>query len=345
MIFSECFNASYGYIIGAQFSPTFIEYTESTSGQQVQWSVLDTGSPHNKVVDINFTDSTRKGQWVVGYPDSNPATQDRSQYQTGSLQFDLRVRDFGEAYDEAAGGVVFVVRMDCVWPCVAHETPIVIPTEDTWTQVNLPLSDFIATGLDITKISASFVLVPRGNQGGLHIQLDNLQLSEGGPVEVGPEVIFKEDFNNKTIPEWQFTKPSGNATAGASTNFGSGALVSLNWLNVNDALRFAKTLDNTIDITNKKASFQLFCWDNTDMNFSYQMVTTDDNGVTETTAAKNAMALEDNKWHQVVYADFGTDFGVGFDPEHIRKVGLQFTYSGTGVKTTQCQVDTIRITE
>src|SRR5690606_1790831 len=157
--------------------PTYNESTESTDGHQVQWSVVDAGSTHNKVLDITFADSSRQGQWVIGHPDSNPATQDRSQYQTGTLQFDIRVLNVGDALNAQAGGVVFAVRMDCTWPCVAHEKPIVIPTVDTWTQVSLSISEFIATGLDISKISASLVLVPKGNQGGLHIQLDNVQFT------------------------------------------------------------------------------------------------------------------------------------------------------------------------
>ena len=340
IIFSECFNASYGYIIGAQFSPTYIESLESTSGNQVQWSVLDTGSPQNKVLDVNFSDSSRQGQLIIGHPDSKPATQDRSQYQTGSLQFDLRVLNFGSAYNAQAGGVVFVVRMDCTWPCAAHETRIVVPALDAWMTVSLPISDLIATGLDISKISASLVLVPRGNQGGLHIQLDNVQLSKGGPVEVSPKVIFKEDFNSKTIPEWKFTNPVGNAIAEANTNYGFGAFLNMNWASTNNVLRFTTTLDRTIDISNKKASFQIICWDNTAMNFSFQMMSTDDNGETETTPVKYAMSLKTNNWYQV-YADFGNIF----DARHIRTIGLQFTYLGSGPNTTRCQVDTIRITE
>jgi len=330
--------------VGSQYSPTYIEYTESASGQQVQWSIFDTNSTHNKVLDVTFSDNNRQGQFVIGYPDSNPSTQDQSQFQTGSLQFDLRVLNFGDAYNAQVGGVVFVVRMDCTWPCAAHETPIVIPTLDTWTHVNLPIRDLIASGLDISKISASLVLVPKGSQANLHIQLDNVQLSKGGAVEVGPKVIFKEDFNSKTIPQWQLTKPVGNAIAEVNTNFGFGAFLNMDWVSTNDELRFTTTLDKTIDITGKKASFQIICWDNTAMNFSFQMISTDAYGVTETTQANYAMTLNTGNWYQA-YADFGNVFDVGFDAQHIRTIGLQFNYLGSGSNTTRCQVDTIRITE
>src|SRR4051812_49879479 len=39
VIFSECMNAPYGHVVGAQYSPTYAEYTETDSTQQVQWSV------------------------------------------------------------------------------------------------------------------------------------------------------------------------------------------------------------------------------------------------------------------------------------------------------------------
>lgn len=344
IIFSECLNASYGFIIGSQYLPTYSEYIESTSGEQVQWSIRDTNSTHNNVLDVTFSDNNRKGQLVIGYPDSNPSTQDQSQYQTGSLQFDLRVLDFGDAFNAQVGGVVFVVRMDCVWPCAAHETPIIIPTLGTWTHVSLPISDLIASGLDISKISASLVLVPRGDQANLHFQLDNVQLSKGGAVEAGPKVIFKEDFNTKTIPQWQFTKPVGNANAEANTNYGFGAFLNMDWVSANDVLRFTTTLDKTIDITSKKASFQMICWSNTTMNFSFQMISTDGNGVTATTEANYAATLNPENWYQMS-ADFGDVFDMGFDAKHIRTIGLQFNYLGSGSNTTRCQVDTIRITE
>lgn len=280
----------------------------------------------------------------IGFPDSNPSTQDLSQYQTGSLEFDLRVLNFGDAYNAQASGVVFDVRMDCTWPCAAHGTQIVISSLETWTRVSLPIRDLIATGLDISKISASLVIVPRGSQGGLRIQLDNVQLAKGGAVEFSPKIIFKEDFNSKAIPQWQFTSPVGGAIANANTNNGFGAFLNMNWVSTNNVLRFTTTLDNTIDISSKKASFQMNCWDDTAMNFSFQMMSTDDSGVTETTQANYAIALKTDNWYQVS-ADFGNAFDVGFDAKHIRTIGLQFTYLGSGSNTTRCQVDTIRITE
>lgn len=343
-IFSECLNAAYGFIVGAQYLPSYIEYTTSSSGEQVQWSIIDTDSTHNKVVDVKLSDNNRRGQFFIGYPDSKPSTQDLSQFQTGSLEFDLRVLNFGDAYNAESGGIKFVVRMDCVWPCAAHETPIIIPTLDTWTHISLPMSDLINSGLDMSKISASFVLVPYGNQAGLHFQLDNVQLAKGGPVEVGPKVIFKEDFNTKAIPNWQFSKPVGNASADASTSFGFGAYLLMNWMNSNDVLRFTTALDNTIDITRKKASFQLSCMKNSSMNFSFQMISTDSNGVVGATQVNYAMGLNTETWYQV-YADFGNVFDADFDAKHIRTIGLQFNNLGGGFGSTGCQVDTIRITE
>ena len=337
-------NTHYGYIIGSQYSPTYIEYITSKAGEQVQWSILDTGSTHNKVLDALFTDNNRKGQITIGRPDSNPGTIDLSQFQTGSLRFDIRVTDFGDAYDAQARGVVFVARMDCLWPCAAHETQFVIPTVDAWTNINLPIADLIATGLDISKISASLVLVPRGNQANLHIQLDNVQLIKGGPVTAGPVVIFNEDFNKKVFPEWKITNVAGNASTTVTTNFGFGATLNFIWQGANNIVRFDTTLDNSIDITNKHASFQINCWENTAMNFSFQMVSTDVNGNTETTDANYATSLSVDTWYKVS-ADFGSVFSGSYDPKHINKIGVQFNYLDTAAASTICQVDTIRITE
>jgi hypothetical protein len=296
------------------------------------------------VLDVSFTDNDRKGQLIIGHPDISPATLDESQFQTGSLQFDLRVLNFGDAYNAQAGGVVFSVRMDCLWPCSSHEVQVVIPTLDTWTHVSLPISDLIASGLDITKVNNSLVLVPLGTHANLHIQLDNVQLSTGGPVVAGPKIIFKEDFNSKTIPEWKFTNVAGNPTASATTNFGFGATLMMFWQGANNAVRFETTLDKSIDITNKKASFQMICWKNSSTNFSFQMISTDINGATEATDANYATMLKADTWYNV-FADFGNVFKGGYDPKHINKVGLQFTYLGSPADSTTCQIDTIRITE
>lgn len=296
------------------------------------------------MLDVRFTDSNRKGQILIGNPDSNPGTIDLSQFQTGNLRFDIRVSDFGEAYDAQAGGVVFVARMDCTWPCAAHETQFVIPTVDTWVNVSLPIPDLIATGLDISKVSASLVLVPRGSQANLHIQLDNVQLTRGGPIPASPAIIFKEDFNNKTIPEWKLTNITGNASTTATTSYGFGATLNIIWQGANNLVRFDTTLDKAIDITNKQASFQIICWKGTIMNFSFQMVSTDVNGNTETTSPNYAMPLSTDTWYKV-YADFGSVFSGSYDPKHINKVGVQFNYLGSAFATTTCQVDTIRITQ
>lgn len=343
-IFSECLNTTYGVIWGAQYVPSYIEYTESKPGQQVEWSILESNSTHNKVLDVSFTDNARKGQLVIGHPDISPATLDESQFQTGSLQFDLRVLNFGDAYNAQAGGVVFATRMDCLWPCSSHEAQILIPTLDTWTHVSLPISDFIASGLDITKVNNSLVLVPFGSQANLHIQLDNVQFSKGGSVVTGPKVIFKEDFNNKAIPEWTFTNVAGNPNASATTSYGFGATLMMLWQGANNAVRVETTLDKSIDITNKKASFQMICWKNSSMNFSFQMISTDINGATEATDANYATMLKTETWYNV-FADFGNVFEGGYDPKHINKVGLQFTYLGSPADSTYCQIDTIRITE
>jgi hypothetical protein len=80
------------------------------------------------------------------------------------------------------------------------------------------------------------------------------------------------------------------------------------------------------------------------MNFSFQMIATDVNGVMATTQPNYAMTLNTDQWYRV-YADFGNIFDSGFNPKRISKIGLQSNYLGSGLETTFCQIDTIRITE
>ena len=340
-IFSECLNTNYGSIVGAQYSPSYLEYTESDTSQQVQWSIVDTASEYNKALSVTFKDNARKGQIFIGHPGETPATQDLSQFQTGSLEFDLRILGPGDAYDYAAEGVVFIVRMDCAWPCSSHEARVVIPTLGSWVHVNISIADLLASGLDPSKVSASLVLIPKGNQANLNLQLDNIQLSKGGAIKPST-VILKEDFNTKEISQWQFTKAVGNASASATTYSGFGAALSMNWLAMMDTLRFETTLDKNIDITNTDASFQINCWNNTNRNFTFQMVATDTNGITTTTRASDGTSIDADTWYNVS-AQLGSVFDSGFDPTRVVKFGVQFRYLGVSASATSCQVDTIRI--
>lgn len=335
-------NANYGFIVGSQYLPTYIEYTTSSADQQVQWSILDTNSSHNQVLDVTFTDNNRQGQITLGHPDSNSATQDLSQFQTGSLEFDLRVVNQGAAFNAMSGGVVLAVRTDCLWPCAAHETLVTVTTLNTWEHVSLSVIDLIASGLDISKINNSLVIVPQGQQANLHFQLDNVQLTQGQPAVAQPSVIFKEDFNNSNISNWQFSNFVGTAMTGAFANFG--AAVTLSWNATNDTLRYETALNNTIDITNRKASFQIKCWKNTFTNFSYQMIATDVNGGTATTQSKYGMSLVLDQWDEIS-EDLGNNFPNGFDATQVSKIGWQFVYLGTTPNVTQCNVDTVRITQ
>ncbi|RYY02123.1 MAG: hypothetical protein EOO53_13865 [Gammaproteobacteria bacterium] len=342
VIFSECMNAPYGHVVGAQYSPTYSEYTETDSTQQVQWSVLDSNSEHNKVLDVTFSDSARKGQVSFGHPGENASVQDLSQFQTGSIQFDIRILNFGSAFDNEKGGVVFALRTDCLWPCAAHEMVVTVQQLDTWVHIELPMSSMIASGLDISKVNYSLIFVPQGPQANLHFQIDNVQLYKGAPVTAGPLVVFKEDFNGDSISKWSFTNVQGNPTANVFASFG--AAVSLLWSGSNDTLRFEKSLESAIDITSKNASFQINCWKGTYLGFAYQMIATDINGVTATTLSNNAASLTSGEWYNIS-ANIGKDFDNGFDAKHVSKIGWQFTHQGSSSAVSQCYLDTVRITE
>lgn len=342
MIFGECANVYYGDLYGLDYAPTFAEYKVSSSDKHVQWSIQDIGADNGKVLDITFNDPKKQGQFYIGTPGSGPVARDVSAFKSGTLEFDIRAVDFGKALDPSTRNLKLAVRMDCNWPCVSHPAFINLTTLSEWKHVSISLADFNASGLDFSKVTVPFVLLPQiATQDGLHLQIDNLQLKKSNSTLVEPSYVYKEDFNTTGLPGWVFVKEFGNPQLFSTANYGAYLIVT--WSGISDSARFETTLDSTIDITNKNASVQFYCysWSSTD-KFSFELVATDVNGMVVTTDQFYAWQYPKDTWLQV-NMNLPAVFDVGFNPKQVKKIGLRLASLNPGLAQSGCSFDTIRI--
>lgn len=342
-IFAECLNSYYGQFVGADFYPGYVEYTTSNDTRQIQWSVIESNdSTHNKVLDISFLDDTKRALLYIGTP-GDPTLRDMSDYRTGKLTFDIRVLDWGQTFDEEKSGSTIIFRTECVWPCAAHHANVLVTSLDTWQHVEISLADFVSSGLDITKVNNILQFSTESfNQQGLHFQLDNIKYVKGPSTGTSsPKIIFKEDFNSQDISNWVTTNYIGTAQTSTWADVGGWFLI--NWSGINDVVRWETTLDDTINITNKTATFQLKCMEYANTGFTLALTAEDSSGNRITSDTIYDMDIEEDQWNQFTL-DIGNEFGGSFKPRNVKKIGFEIT-SISSIPQTYCAVDTIRITE
>lgn len=339
VIFAECVNAHYGKAWGASYSPTWEPYETSQPGNQVQWAIVDSDAAHNKVMEVSFANNDKRGIFIIG---SDAKTRDLSDYKGGKFSFDVKVVDSGEVANPVTGWIELNVRQECVYPCAAHYSQVNIHASNVWAHMEIPVKDLIASGLDITKISNSLQFSTRtGIQKGLRLQFDNIKFTKGSNLLVEPKTLYKEDYNSQEIKNWSAVITSGNPEVHMWSDVG--AVLSLDWRTTNDAVDWETTLPATIDLTNKKISYQMFCAKESTDNFAVTLVATDENGTVAMADSYAGWQFPDDTW---VYLNFspGTNFLTGFNPKKVAKLGLRFA-AFSAPTYTFCWVDTIRVTE
>ena len=86
----------------------------------------------------------------------------------GLLQFDINVLNYAPATS-------INIKADCTHPCSCGDINIGRPGMNGWQTVQVPVSDLVAGGLDLSKVNTPFALLPRWTeQAGVHLQLDNI---------------------------------------------------------------------------------------------------------------------------------------------------------------------------
>lgn len=177
-VFKNCVDGSFPGLHALEVSKdftTFLDITDGTAGNLVNWSIIASHEPgHNKIIDVQF----KYGTNFYGLFNVMPSTgtEDLSAYAKGALEFDVRILDRG------AFGVPLEVKLECVYPCQSKEHVLDVPTLNQWTKISLPIADFVAEGLDLTKVNIPFQIFPAwGVQDGAHFQVDNIRWVKKAP--------------------------------------------------------------------------------------------------------------------------------------------------------------------
>ena len=169
-IFKNCVDGSFPGLHALEVTKDlyyFFDITDGTAGNVVNWAIISSPG-RKKAIDVQFKTGTNFYGLFNVIPKTG--TEDLSAYAKGALEFDVRILDRG-VYN-----VPLEVKLECVYPCQSKEHVLDIPTLNQWTSISLPIADFVAEGLDLTKVNIPFQIFPAwGSQDGVHFQVDNIR--------------------------------------------------------------------------------------------------------------------------------------------------------------------------
>ena len=177
-VFKNCVDGSFPGLHALEVSKdlvTFLDITDGTAGNVVNWSIISTHEPgHKKVIDVKFKSDTNFYGLFNVMPTSG--TEDLSAYAKGALEFDVRILSRG-IYNTP-----LLVKLECVYPCQSGEYILNVPQLNTWTSISLSIADMVRDGLDLTKVNIPFQILPAwGVQDGAHFQVDNIRWVKHAP--------------------------------------------------------------------------------------------------------------------------------------------------------------------
>lgn len=115
------------------------------------------------VTQVAFT-STGMGTFYI-----QGGSKDLSAFTTGKLVFDLKV------VSNTGNTSGFLVKADCVYPCVGAEVPVALPGDNNWHTITVPIADINKGGFDITKVNTPFSLWPVFGQQNVTFQVANVR--------------------------------------------------------------------------------------------------------------------------------------------------------------------------
>ncbi len=156
-------------------------YGGNTRSAHINWSEVDSGDDHGRVLDVHFLDDKSNGVFLVRSSSGHDATSFAAD---GKLRFDIRVLDYGI---NTSG---MVIRVDCDFPCSSGDFPIGVVGNGGWESVEIPVRELLhhnGSTLDLSNVNIPFAIFPTwGEQRGVHLQLDNMRWVGGLPLKVLP---------------------------------------------------------------------------------------------------------------------------------------------------------------
>jgi len=147
---------------------------EGNGSFALRWAVVqDDDTSHGNVIELQHnvdSYSTDRLQFLAAGNDAPDATVDLSEYAEGTLEFDLKVMDWGSS----AG--FLEMELSCGDSCRISPRRIEVNALNTWTHLTFNVADFVAEGLDLSKVNVGFSIAPpQFFADGAHYKLDNIR--------------------------------------------------------------------------------------------------------------------------------------------------------------------------
>ncbi|MDZ7925103.1 MAG: family 16 glycosylhydrolase [Marinagarivorans sp.] len=142
---------------------TAFQWGTYTSLGTVAYQLKNVGGEYGSVAEVTY--NTTDG---IGFFQTM-AAKNLSRFK--NILFDVRV------ISAPSNRLALQFRADCTWPCTSGNYPLPAMALNTWTKVQIPLSELATAGLNLSAVNTPFVLSPiTGTAAGVVLQLDNIEL-------------------------------------------------------------------------------------------------------------------------------------------------------------------------
>lgn len=185
------------------------KYVANGSVEIEQVAAGDGNHGQVKQVTFNTNESVVYFQTML-QQDLTPLKLDLSAF--SYIEFDLNV------VADPRADRTFMAKMDCGSPCGSGDYPIAAPDIGVWTHYKIPVVDLVnnpGSSLNVFQVDTPLVVFPAwGNQQGVIMQVDNVQLTKGGEVVQPPPVPTDELvlFDEATAQGWSLWDCCANAS-------------------------------------------------------------------------------------------------------------------------------------
>ncbi|MEJ2161123.1 MAG: glycoside hydrolase family 16 protein, partial [Chromatiales bacterium] len=189
-------------IVASDSGTGFVDYTDGTDpANKVNWREIDADEEERgRVIEVTFNDSDAFGVWFIG-----SAGTDLTAYNAGSVQFDVKVLDYGDNTE----GMTF--KIDCFFPCTSGDKALGFIADGEWETVTFPVSRLPVgappPGFDLSNVNTGIVLFPTTQAGGITFLVDNIRwVSEGGGelplAQIDLPVTFEDPLVDYTLTDF-----------------------------------------------------------------------------------------------------------------------------------------------
>ncbi|WP_018277478.1 hypothetical protein WKI13_01210 [Teredinibacter turnerae] len=178
VIFVDCVNPQWRAISSWETRYDNSSQHINTSGDNqdlVRWEVIETRDPsRGAVIDVRYSDVPANGR-LRFHTARLGDSADMSAYAGGSVQFDIRMLDWGRPRPG------MVVNFSCQQPCTTGVVPLTLQPGKRWQKQRIAVDHLVGLGLDLSHVDIGLAISPLWNSmHGAHFQLDNIRWVKEG---------------------------------------------------------------------------------------------------------------------------------------------------------------------